>query len=63
MEVETKKLPKNLIEITVKLSVKKMQPFYDEAIEHLSEGIQIPGFRAGKAPAHMVKEQIGQQRY
>ena len=59
MEIKTKKLPKNLIEITVELSVKEMQPFYDEAVEHLAEGIQIPGFRAGKAPTHMVKEQIG----
>ncbi|MBU4370151.1 trigger factor [Patescibacteria group bacterium] len=59
MNLKTKKLPKNLIEITVELSAKEMQPFYDEAIEYLSEGVQIPGFRAGKAPAYMVKEQIG----
>jgi len=59
MEVKIKNLPKNLIEIVVELSVKEMQPFYNEAIEHLSEGIQIPGFRTGKAPAHMIKEQIG----
>lgn len=59
MEVKIKKIPKNLIEITVELSIKEMQPFYDKAIERLSESVQIPGFRAGKAPTHMVKEQIG----
>lgn len=62
MEINIKKLPKNLIEITVDLSVKEMQPFYDEAVEHLSEGMQIPGFRAGKAPSHIVKEQIGPEK-
>jgi len=59
MEIKTNKLPKNLIEFTLELSVKEMRPFYDEAVKHLSEGMQIPGFRAGKAPTHMIKEQIG----
>ena len=59
MEVKIKKLPKNLIEIIVELSVEEMKPFYDESIEHLSEGMQVPGFRAGKAPSHIIKEQIG----
>jgi len=59
MEVKIKKLPKNLIDITVELSVKEMEPFYDESIEHLSEGVQIPGFRTGKAPSHIIKKQIG----
>ena len=62
MEIQTKKLPKNLIEITVELSVKELQLFYDEAVEHLSEGIQIPGFRPGKAPVDLVKQEIGQAK-
>ena len=62
MEIQTKKLPKNLIEIIVELSDKEMQSFYNEAVEHLSQNIQIPGFRAGKAPLHMVKERIGQRK-
>ena len=55
-----KKLPKNLIEIIVELPAREMQPFYDEAIGHLSEDVQIPGFRPGKAPLPMVKEHVGQ---
>jgi len=62
MNIQTKRQPKNLIEITIELSVEEMQPFYNEAIEHLSEGIQIPGFRIGKAPTHMAKEQIGMEK-
>lgn len=62
MNIQTKKLPKNLIEIVAELPVQEMQAFYDEAIGHLSADVQIPGFRPGKAPLHLVKERLSPEK-
>jgi len=60
MNIQTKKLPKNLLEITVEIPFSEIKPFYQRALEEFGEEIKIPGFRPGKAPLEMVKNEIGE---
>jgi trigger factor len=49
---------------TVKLSITADQMFLDSAkqavLAKLSQGIKVPGFRAGKAPANLLEKQLDQ---
>ena len=58
MNIDVKKLPKNLIEIIAELRPEEMEPFNNEALAELARNIQVPGFRPGKAPLEMVRPQI-----
>ncbi len=58
METKIKKLPKNLLEIIVELTPEEITAFDDEALKELGQKIQIAGFRPGKAPSKMIREQI-----
>ncbi len=58
MEITTKKQPQNLIEITVELSTEEVKPFYDQAWQELSKEVSIKGFRPGRAPLDLVKQEI-----
>lgn len=62
MEINTKKLPKNVAEITVELSVLEMAPFNEKALEELSKDVEIPGFRKGKAPKEMARPHINEAK-
>src|SRR3954471_429678 len=48
----------------IKLSVTADQSFLDKVkqavLKRLSQNIKVPGFRAGKAPAHLVEKQLDQ---
>ncbi len=59
MEIQTKKQPKNLIEITVELSAQEIKPFNDQALKELSKDVKVSGFRPGKAPEELIRRQIG----
>jgi len=58
MKINTKKLPQNLIEITVEMSAAEMSKFEREALDVLSPNIRIEGFRQGKAPSKILKQRI-----
>lgn len=45
-----KKLPKSEIELEVSVSIEEMEIFWKLARRKVSEGIQVKGFRPGKAP-------------
>jgi len=56
MKTEIKKLPQNLIEITVELSVAEITEFEKEVLNNLSLNTKIEGFRPGKAPNEILKQ-------
>jgi trigger factor len=58
MEIKTKKQPQNLIEIIVELSAEEVKPFTEQAWQELSKEVSIKGFRPGKAPLNLVKQEI-----
>lgn len=62
MEINTKKLPKNVAEITVELSILEIAPFNEKVLKELSKEIEIPGFRKGKAPVEMARKHINEAK-
>lgn len=48
--------------ITIHVEHDSFSPFIDKAVEKLSTDHPLKGFRAGKAPVHMVVETYGQDR-
>jgi len=59
MKSKIKDLPKSQKEITVEISVEEMEKYMSEALDRLSRGVKINGFRQGKAPKDIVRRQIG----
>ncbi len=62
MEVKIKKLPKNIIELTIELTPLEFDKFLKKAEEKLSLEKTIPGFRPGKAPADVLRREIGETK-
>ena len=60
MKTEFKKLPKNLAELTIELSVEEIQPYLEKAAKKISQSLEIPGFRKGKVPYEVVKQRVGE---
>ncbi len=60
MQITKKDLNNGQIELTIEVTVEEIKPHLDKAIAKLSQSSKIPGFRPGKAPADMVKNQFGE---
>lgn len=60
MKVNIEKKPKAQIEITVELSFEEFKPFLNKGAQRISQRTQIEGFRPGKAPYEIVKNQAGE---
>lgn len=54
------KLPGSTVEIKAKVSAKELESHRDHVIEHIVEGVELPGFRKGHAPKDMVIKKIGE---
>ncbi|MFH1749639.1 MAG: trigger factor [bacterium] len=62
MKHKIEKLPKSRVKIEITLVSDEFKKYMDEAFEHLSKGVEIEGFRAGKAPRAMLEKKIGKDR-
>jgi trigger factor len=62
MQSKKKNLSKNRIKLSIMVSPKEMTRFFDDEYDRLKETVEIPGFRAGKAPRIMIIEKIGHTR-
>jgi trigger factor len=60
MKIETKNLPKSLLEITFELSVEEMQPYLEIASSLLQTEKPLNGFRTGKAPLSLALKTFGE---
>ena len=59
MKINSKKLEKGRAEIFVELSAEEVAPYMRNAARRLSEKSKIKGFRPGKAPYEIIKQNFG----
>lgn len=62
MESKIENLPKSKVKAKIKLEYSEFKKYVDDAFNLLSSGVEIKGFRAGKAPRHLLEEKIGKDR-
>ena len=58
MKITVKKLDKSEVEIEGILEVAEFEKHEDKALSIIGERLELPGFRKGKAPAAIVKENV-----
>lgn len=61
MEYNVEKLEKSKVDITVTLQPDEWQVHEEKAIGEMGKDLKVEGFRQGKAPDEMVKQQYGDQ--
>ncbi len=59
MKITVNKEPKNTYKIEVIVPKEKVAEYLEEALHHEAENVEVKGFRKGKAPINLVKEQLG----
>ena len=60
MKTQIKNLPKSQKEISVEIPMEEMEKHTDKAINKLSSAHKFDGFRQGKAPKDVVRQQLGE---
>jgi trigger factor len=59
MKVTLEKLPASQVCFDIEVEGAKSQAIYDRMIKKLTQTMQVPGFRKGKAPKQIVLRQVG----
>ena len=59
MKSSVEQLNPTRVKITVEVPFDELKPEFDQAYKALAQQVQIPGFRAGKAPAKLLEARIG----
>jgi trigger factor len=59
MERKVEPVAQGKLQITFVLSPEEAAKFEDKALQHLSASLNLPGFRPGKVPPEMAKQQLG----
>ncbi len=62
MKVTKKDLGHAQAELRVELDAEDIKPYLAESAKHISQHINVPGFRPGKAPYEMVKREVGEEK-
>lgn len=60
MKITKKDLEKRQVELTIELSVDELKPYLDKAAKKISQQVDIPGFRKGKIPYDVLKQNVGE---
>src|SRR5690606_10099826 len=58
-KLTTERKPGSLVELNITADEKEFEAAVDKAITRQAKNVQIPGFRKGKAPRHMVERFYG----
>jgi len=58
MILEIKKLPGSEVEISIEVPADDFEKYYKQAFEEISKDVSMPGFRPGKVPPELLKENI-----
>jgi FKBP-type peptidyl-prolyl cis-trans isomerase (trigger factor) len=58
MQIKVKKLPSSEVEIEGELESEKFDSYFDRALKKISENLELPGFRKGKAPENVLLANI-----
>ena len=59
MKAEIKKQKDTKVEIDFELSWEEFEAYYQKAINKISQGVSLDGFRQGKAPKDIVEKKVG----
>jgi len=59
MKAEIKKQKDTKVEIDFEMSWEEFEEYYQKAINKISQGISLDGFRQGKAPKEIVEQKVG----
>ena len=59
MKVTTEKLPKSLLALDIELDREQVEKGLDRAARRLSQKVNVPGFRKGKAPRFILENYFG----
>ncbi len=62
METKIEKLPENVVKVEIEVPAKDAVIYYNNAAKKLSQYVNIPGFRKGKAPRNILEQNIGEER-
>ena len=62
MSAKIENLEKNVVKIDITINAKDAEKAYNSAISRMSQHVNIPGFRKGKAPKNVVEKYIGAER-
>lgn len=60
MKVTSQTLPKSQVELTIELSVEEVQPYVEKAAKRIAQDVDIKGFRKGKVPYDVLKQNVGE---
>jgi len=63
MQVQTEKLPKYKIRLTVTIEATSVKEAYQKALNDVVANAELPGYRKGHAPVELVKEKVDQQKF
>ena len=61
MQITSKKLSDTKISLSLSAGAKTLMPIKERALMRLGKDVKVPGFRAGKAPIHVIEKNISQQ--
>ena len=62
MKTTIEKQPENIVKVDIEIPAKDAVNYYNNAAKRLSQYVNIPGFRKGKAPRNIVEQNIGEER-
>ncbi|CAN1208830.1 trigger factor [Tumidithrix helvetica PCC 7403] len=62
MKVTLEKLPASQVGFDIEVEGAKSQAIYDRMVKKLTQTMQVPGFRKGKAPKQLILRQVGVQQ-
>lgn len=62
MNTTVEKQADNIVKVDITIPAKDAVNYYNNAAKHISQYLNIPGFRKGKAPRNIVEQNVGEER-
>ena len=62
MNTTIEKQPENVVKVDIEIPAKEAVGYYNNAVKRLSQYVNIPGFRKGKAPRAILEQNIGEEK-
>ncbi|MBP7211883.1 trigger factor [bacterium] len=62
MKIDLENEQNNVVKINIEIPAKDAVSEYNKAVKKISEYVNIPGFRKGKAPRNIIEQNVGQDK-